>query len=296
MKFVIPIITYILASIFAIAGMGAAGVLVPNYIALGLNVYIAILLALAGNVADLAVVTVLHKRHNLIDWRSVALVTIPATALVPLGVYIAINIPRLLILVIFGLFLLFALYRMTSPSKQRKENDRKYVLLLGSIEGLIAGLIGMDATPIAIIAYSYLHNNPKKISANTAVTALIVSATALTMYIYALSSRGMMSVNYTYLVAITLVGALAGLTGAKLVHVIRSIYVHYTMISVLMLALIEILVKISKINIFVGSSLSATAIIFLASILMKKIKRRITTKRSKTMKETKKIPLSQRLR
>jgi len=33
---VIAIVTYILASLFAVAGMGAAGVLIPNYITLGL--------------------------------------------------------------------------------------------------------------------------------------------------------------------------------------------------------------------------------------------------------------------
>ncbi len=46
---IISLITYILASIFAITGMGAAGVLIPSYVTLGIAFYPAILAGLLQN-------------------------------------------------------------------------------------------------------------------------------------------------------------------------------------------------------------------------------------------------------
>jgi uncharacterized membrane protein YfcA len=64
---IITLLTYILASVFAIAGMGAAGVLIPNYIALRMGVRAAMLLGLTQNTAELTVATGLNWKRGLID-------------------------------------------------------------------------------------------------------------------------------------------------------------------------------------------------------------------------------------
>jgi uncharacterized membrane protein YfcA len=241
---VLVLLTYILSSIFAIAGMGAAGVLVPNYITLGLGVYTAITLALAQNVADLAVVTALHTRRGLVDWRKVVIVAAPAVLLIPLGVYIAVNIPRLFILIAFGFFLVFTLYRLTGQLRPRGGGGWA-AAVLGAVEGLTAGLIGMDAAPIALIAYSYMHSNPKRISANTAAAAFIVSSAAFAAYIYTLHSIGMPGINMVALASVMAAGAAGGATGAKLVHRVKPLHVKYTMLTVLSVAPAEIAAKIA---------------------------------------------------
>ena len=73
----ITLLTYILASVFAIAGMGAAGVLIPNYIAMGLGVHAAMLLGLTQNTAELTVATAMNWKKGLIEWRKVARVFVP---------------------------------------------------------------------------------------------------------------------------------------------------------------------------------------------------------------------------
>jgi uncharacterized membrane protein YfcA len=88
MNWIITALTYILSTIFAIAGMGAAGVLIPNYVALGLNLYDAVILRLSQNVADLAVVTLLNARKRLVSLRDVLLVAVPALLLIPVGVMV----------------------------------------------------------------------------------------------------------------------------------------------------------------------------------------------------------------
>jgi uncharacterized membrane protein YfcA len=236
----IAILTYILASIFAIAGMGAAGVLIPNYIALGLSVHAAMLLGLTQNTAELTVATGLNWKRGLIEWKKVAKVFVPAALFIPLGAYINIHIPRVLVLVAFALFLLFALYRMLSSGRVESSDGWK-IYLLGAVEGFTAGLIGMDAAPIALIAFSYLFGDPKKVSANTAAAALGVSSVTLVTYLILLPS---IPIPTGTLVAIATAGFLGGITGAVLMHRIKPLYVRYTMLAILSLAFIEITEKI----------------------------------------------------
>ncbi len=165
------LLTYILASIFAIAGMGAAGVLIPNYISLGMSVRVAMLMGLTQNTAELTFATGLNHMKKLVKWREVSKVLLPAVLLIPVGAYINMHIPRIFVLASFAIFLLFALYRMLISSKLKAAYS--YLIpLLGALEGFTAGLIGMDAAPIAIIAFSYMFESSKDISANTAAAAL----------------------------------------------------------------------------------------------------------------------------
>jgi uncharacterized membrane protein YfcA len=113
--------------------------------------------------------------------------------------------------------------------------------LLGAVEGFTAGLIGMDAAPIALIAFSYLFGDPKKVSANTAAAALGVSSVTLLTYLALLPS---IPIATGTLVTIATAGFLGGITGALLMHRIKPLYVRYTMLAILSLAFVEITEKI----------------------------------------------------
>jgi uncharacterized membrane protein YfcA len=238
----IAILTYMLSAIFAIAGMGAAGVLIPNYIALGIGVRAAIMLGLTQNIAELTVVSALNGRKRLVEWRKVLLMIMAALPFIPVGAYINLNIPRIIILTVFALFLLFALYRITNPSKnnENKKGSILIPLILGSFQGFIGGLIGMDAAPIALIAYTYFFSDPKKISANTATSALGVSTTALLTY---LVLGGFPTMEWTSLVMVGLAGLFGGVTGSLLMHRANIVYVRYTIVAVLGFAFAEITAK-----------------------------------------------------
>jgi uncharacterized membrane protein YfcA len=258
----VTILTYILSSIFAIAGMGAAGVLIPNYIALGLGVNVAMILGLSQNTAELTVATIMNARKQLIDWKKAVMVLIPAVILVPIGAYININIPKILVLVAFALFLLFALYKLLLPSKNEGgTRNTSLTMLFGALEGFIGGLIGMDAAPIAIIAFSYIFSNSKKISANTAAVALGVSTTTLITYSLMLPA---ISVNMWILLSVATAGLLGGITGALLMHRIKQIYIRYTMIGILALAFVEIFVKIFSQGHFIPKNLYYESVISVA--------------------------------
>ncbi len=271
---ILALFTYILATIFAIAGMGAAGVLIPNYISLGMSVRTAMLMALTQNTAELSVATGLNHLKKLIKWKNVFKVLFPAIILVPLGAYVNIHIPRILVLVSFDLFLLFALYRMLVPAKL-EYTDTYTIPILGALEGFIAGLIGMDAAPIAIIAFAYMFENSKEISSNTAATALGVSFTTLIVYLLLFPK---IAIDPNLLIVVAFAGFLGGITGVLLMHRIQRKYVRYTILGILALALVEILVKISLAKagslLYWGSILilSIALGIFVFSIILKKMR------------------------
>ncbi len=253
------ILTYVLASIFAIAGFGAAGVLIPNYIALGLSVHAAMVLGLSQNTAELTVVSAMNIKKGLVDWKKVAMVVLPAIVLVPVGAFINIHIPRILVMVAFDLFLIFAINRMLFPRKISSGSELTIIAILGAIQGLTAGLIGMDAAPIALIAFSFLFTDPKKVSANTGAAAFGVSATALVTYLILLPSIPLKTMT---LVTVATAGLLGGITGAFLMHRVKPIYVKYTMLGILLVAFTEILIKIVSMKsavphgLYIGSIMS----------------------------------------
>ena len=239
------ILTYILASVFAIAGMGAAGVLIPNYIAMGLGVHATMLLGLTQNTAELTVATAMNWKKGLIAWRKVARVFVPAALFVPLGAYVNVHIPRIFVLVALALFFLFAIYRMVTGGAAEGGDGRK-TYLLGAVQGFTAGLIGVDASPIAIIAFSYLFRNPKKVSANTAATALGVSGVTLLTYALLLPR---IPIATGTLAAIATAGFLGGITGTLLMHRVKPLHVRYATMGLLSLATVEIIAKILTANV-----------------------------------------------
>ncbi len=240
---VIATITYILASLFAIAGMGAAGVLIPNYITLGLAIRQAIILGLTQNIGELTIATTLNHKKELVEWRKVAVVAGSAAPLIPLGYLTHKIVSHLIVLVTFETFLIYALYNMNKKSKEHKNNRASTPVLavLGAIEGYLAGFIGMDAAPIALLAYASVYNDPKKISANTAATALIVSTIA--WILYSIDGKDI-GIGLVLIAAVLLSGILGGITGAVPMHKISKHKVKIIIESILLLAIIEILAKI----------------------------------------------------
>ncbi len=174
------IITYMIATLFAITGMGAAGVLIPTYMMLGVGVYAAMIIALTQNTWELLVASSINLAKKMIEPATTAMYTAVAVSFVPLGYLVHGLLPGLVVLVVFELFLVYALYFTASRRSGGGGGVKAY--MLAPLQGFIGGLIGIDAAPIAILAYLMLWGDPKKASANTAITALAVSFTALLLY------------------------------------------------------------------------------------------------------------------
>ncbi len=242
----IGVLTYGLASIFAIAGMGAAGVLIPNYMTLGIAVQLALILGLMQNVGELTVATALNHKKKLIEWKKVAIVGGAAIFLVPLGYLTHQMVSQIIVLATFEGFLIYALYNMSKkPKATRKTAGIISLIIFGAIQGYLGGFIGMDAAPIALLAYASLYTDSKKVSANTAASALIVSSEALILYYLGMRMRnGNMGSGLTDMAIVAIAGILGGITGVALMHKISKTKVKLIIQIILVVAIVEILVKI----------------------------------------------------
>jgi len=240
---IISLLTYALSSIFAIAGMGAAGVLIPNYVTLGMAYYSAILAGLLQNVFELSVATTNNFRARNINLRVGLLILVPAVIMVPLGAYTNIHVPKILDLSVFAAFLVFAIYRLTSMTGKVNElkgmKGNVLAVIFGLTAGYMGGLLGIDAGPFAIVALTYVLPDLKKISGTTGFVAFAVSLAGLLSYMSLLHFDSIPL--WPELIA---AGAFGGLTGSYLMNKIKPVYVRYTIIALVSVALIEVILRI----------------------------------------------------
>ncbi len=86
--------------------------------------------------------------------------------MVPLGAYTNIHVLKILDFSIFTAFLIFAIYRLSSlrgkVSELKGMKGNVLAIILDLTAGYILGLLGIDGSPFAIIALSYIVPEPKK--------------------------------------------------------------------------------------------------------------------------------------
>lgn len=100
--------TFVLTTIMAMAGVGAAFILVPIFLALGVEIHVAMATALFLNAISSSISTITFVRKKLVEWRLAIPITSVAVVLSPLGVHVSQSLDRQLLLWLFSGFLIFA--------------------------------------------------------------------------------------------------------------------------------------------------------------------------------------------
>jgi len=104
----VALLTLLLTTVFAMAGVGAAFVLIPVFLAFGIELQTAMATALLLNAIAMALGSVTFIRKGLVEWRLVAPMLILAVLASPFGVYVAQGLDRTVLLALFEAFLMFA--------------------------------------------------------------------------------------------------------------------------------------------------------------------------------------------
>lgn len=102
------IATFFLTAIMAMAGVGAAFILVPIFLALGTEIHAAMATALLLNAISTSVSTTTFIRKRLVEWRLALPILLVAVALSPVGVHVSQGLDRHFLLWLFSGFLIFA--------------------------------------------------------------------------------------------------------------------------------------------------------------------------------------------
>ena len=174
-------VTFAFTAVLTIAGVGAAFILIPVFIALGLEVHAAMATALLLNAVALAVASVRNARRGFIDYRTGLPILLVAAALSPLGAWVSQGLDRRTLLALFVLFLLFAAAMMLRPptrSRSDRPSARRAALFgsaVGAVAGFVGGLLGVGGGNIIAPALVTAGVEPRRASATTSFAVVFSS-------------------------------------------------------------------------------------------------------------------------
>jgi len=209
-------VTFAFTTVLTIAGVGAAFILIPVFIALGVDIHAAMATALLLNAIAMTFASYRFYKDDLIMWRVALPILIVATALSPLGAWVSRLFDRDLLLWLFTAFLAFAAAMMLfyRPKAAGREFSKKTQvisgLLIGAAAGFLGGLLGVGGGNFIVPVLVWMGYDPKKSSATTSFIVIFSSFSGFLGH----ASMGPMNVP---LLSFTAVGSAGGsLLGAWL--------------------------------------------------------------------------------
>jgi len=174
-------LTFILTTVMAMAGVGAAFVLIPVFLALGVELHTAMATALLLNAVAMAVASVTFVHKRLVAWPLVLPMLVLAVITSPLGVRLAQHLDRSLLLWLFVAFLVFASVMMLAyrPRARPASGSTAAALALGlpvgGVAGLVGGLLGVGGGNIIVPAPVASGLEPKRAAASASFVVLFAS-------------------------------------------------------------------------------------------------------------------------
>ncbi len=178
------IFTLPLTALFTITGVGAAFILIPVFIALGIEIHQAMAVALLLNSLSMISASFRYARKKLILWRIGIPLVITSVIGAPIGARFSYSVNNELLRVCFIAFLLFAsgmmfFYRSARHQKGNVTSLSKKATLLSGAAGLavgfIGGLIGVGGGNIILPILIALGIEPKEAVATTAFVVIFSS-------------------------------------------------------------------------------------------------------------------------
>ena len=180
------VITLLATTVLTVAGVGAAFILIPVYLALGVELHTAMSTALLLNAIAMSFASITFARDKLILWRLAFPIIITATILAPPGAYFSQYVSRTVLLTLFVVFLVFAATMMLFFRQENAErrshlhHGRHWHRLtlggtVGGVAGFLGGLLGVGGGNVIVPVLVWLGIPPKHASATTSFVVIFSS-------------------------------------------------------------------------------------------------------------------------
>jgi uncharacterized membrane protein YfcA len=205
-------ISFVAAFLFALGGIGAAIILIPILVSLGVPVNTAKPVGLFSNTVSMTGASISNIKNKRLDFRLGIPIIIFSFIFAAGGAFLSEYIPGKWVILLFTVFLLFSGFMFLFNKKKEREEYRRdtpyfALSLVGAGAGLLSGLLGIGGGAIISPLLLMLGFNPKKIAA---VTAFVVPFSSLSGF---LTYWALGTVNWHILLIATsaaLLGAMAG--------------------------------------------------------------------------------------
>lgn len=204
----------------ALSGLGAAGILVPIYLWLGLSINEAKAYGLLANATSLTGATFDNLRAGRIDWKLGLPIIVASTLFAPIGAYLSLFIPKELMMGLFAAFLVYVGINALRPRKKSagegSQDGRRPMLLqligIGVAAGLFSGLLGVGGGGVIAPLMLWLGCEAKKVAV---ITALAVPFSSMTgFFSYAIAGHS----AWVLIIVIGTAAAIAGYAGNRTMH------------------------------------------------------------------------------
>ena len=210
----IGLISFFISFIFALGGMGAAVVLIPILVFLGVPFPVARSAGLFTNFLSTTSASLHNFKRGLVDFKIAVPLILASVVTSPVGAYFSRLVPEKVVGIVFTLFLFFAGSMVYIPKKEifHEEKSHIYPVFVGVIAGFLSGFLGVGGggimSPLLILA-GY---DPKKVVTITPFAILFSSLTAFLAY----WKLGSVDWKVTFWAAIPAI--FAGYLGAYITH------------------------------------------------------------------------------
>lgn len=181
MTLIAAVIVFVLTTLLAMVGIGAAFIIIPAFIWLGVPLAEATAIALLLNGLSMSFAAGTNAKHKLIDYKIAIPITIVASLLTPLGAYATKFVSKNGLLWFFSAFLVFAASMMIFYKVKQKERfpniarDISVGSIVGAFAGFLSGLLGIGGGNFILPTLVGTGMEPKKASGTTSFVVAIPS-------------------------------------------------------------------------------------------------------------------------
>ena len=213
--FVYFIITTILSTIFAIAGLGSASGLVPTLNIVGLSFDMARVSGLFVNSVSTITTSILNLKKQLFDMNFVAPLVLSSVVFAYIGAKISLKIDVEIVKTIFGATLLVIasmILFLKKPQHPTLHNSKAILIFAGSIGGFFSGFLGIGGGSIISPILLLFGYDIKKISIGISFVIPFSSIVAFGSY------ASVIELDYTLLCIVGVGTYIGGMIGNYILH------------------------------------------------------------------------------
>ncbi len=208
------LITYLLSTLFSMAGTGAGIALIPVLHFLGVPFNLAKAVGLFVGFSTTVTSTVMNFRRKVLDIRFALPLAAAMLLFAPLGAQLSRLVDEQIIKTLFFLFLIFSATMMLFFRKNAKVHYQspRVLVAAGTAVGLISGLLGVGGGNLLLPVLILLGYAPKKVAV---AVSFVVPFAAFGSFV---SYATFVQMDYPLLLSTTLGAVAGGYTGNYLMH------------------------------------------------------------------------------